>query len=44
MNYPLISKYYDAIKLAEDYRNQLAHLRPVRYEDDILVISTGNFA
>lgn len=43
MNYPLISKYYDAIKLAEDYRNQLSHLGLVLYENDILV-SSGNFA
>ena len=32
MNYPLISEYIDAIRLAEDNFNKLSNLRPVRDE------------
>lgn len=32
MNFPLISEYIDAIRLAEDNFNKLSNLRPVRDE------------
>lgn len=44
MNYPIISKYAETIKLTEGNRDQLSHLRPVLYDDEILEISSGNFA
>ena len=44
MNYPLISEYVEAIKAAEDNFDQLRHLRPVLDDDDMPVMSGGNFA
>lgn len=44
MNYPLISEYVEAIKLAEDNLDQLSHLRPVLDADGRPVMSSGNFA
>ena len=44
MNYPLISEYVEAIKAAEDNFDQLKHLRPVLDDDDMPVMSGGNFA
>lgn len=42
--YPLISEYVEAIKLAEDNLDQLSYLRPVLDDDDLPVMSSGNFA
>ncbi len=44
MNYPLISEYVEAIRLAEENLEQLAHLRPVLDSDGNPVMSSGNFA
>ena len=44
MNYPLISEYVEAIRLAEENLEQLAHLRPVLDGDGNPVMSSGNFA
>ena len=44
MNYPLISEYVEAIKMAEDNLDQLSHLRPVLDNDGRPVMSSGNFA
>ena len=44
MNYPLISEYVEAIKLAEDNLEQLSFLRPVLDDEGIPVMSSGNFA
>ena len=44
MNYPLLSEYVEAIKLAEDNLDQLSHLRPVLDADGRPVMSSGNFA
>lgn len=44
MNYPLISEYIEAIKLAEENFDQLNHLRPVLDDDGEPVMSSGNFA
>ena len=44
MNYPLISEYVEAIKLAEDNLEQLSFLRPVLDSDGRPVMSSGNFA
>ena len=44
MNYPLISEYVEAIRLAEENLEQLAHLRPVLDNDGNPVMSSGNFA
>ena len=44
MNYPLISEYVEAIKAAEDNFDQLKHLCPVLDDDDMPVMSGGNFA
>ena len=44
MNYPLISEYVEAIKLAEDNFEELSYLRPVLDEDGKPVMSSGNFA
>ena len=44
MNYPLISEYVDAIKLAEDNFCQLSNLRPVLDAHGEPVMSSGNFA
>lgn len=44
MNYPLISEYVEAIKLAEDNFEELSYLRPVLETDGQPVMSSGNFA
>ena len=44
MNYPLISEYVEAIKIAEDNLDKLSHLRPVLDGDGRPVMSSGNFA
>lgn len=44
MNYPLISEYVEAIKLAEDNFEELNYLRPVLDADGQPVMSSGNFA
>lgn len=44
MNYPLISEYVEAIKLAEDNLDQLSYLRPVLDNEGRPVMSSGNFA
>jgi len=44
MNYPLISEYIEAIKLAEDNFEELNYLRPVLGDDGLLVMTSGNFA
>ena len=42
MNYPLISEYVEAIKMAEDNFEELSYLRPVLDADGQLVMSSGN--
>ena len=44
MNYPLISEYVEAIRLAEENLEQLNHLRPVLDSVGNPVMSSGNFA
>ena len=44
MNYPLISEYIEAIKLAEDNLSSITYLRPVLDEDGNAIMSSGNFA
>ena len=44
MNYPLISKYIEAIKSAEDNFEELSYLRPVLRDDGLSVMTSGNFA
>ena len=44
MNYPLISEYVEAIRLAEENLEQLNHLWPVLDSDGNPVMSSGNFA
>ena len=44
MNYPLISEYIEAIKLAEDNFDQLSSLRPVLDSNGNPIMSSGNFA
>ena len=44
MNYPLISEYVEAIKLADDNFEELSYLRPVLDADGQPVMSSGNFA
>ena len=44
MNYPLISEYVEAIKLAEDNFEELNYLRPVLDDTGQPVMSSGNFA
>ena len=44
MNYPLISEYIEAVKSAEDNFEELSYLRPVLGEDDLPVMTNGNFA
>ena len=44
MNYPLISEYVEAIRLAEENLEQLNHLRPVLDSDGNPIMSSGNFA
>ena len=43
MNYPLISEYIEAIKLAEENFAQLKHLRPVLGDDGLPIMTSGNF-
>jgi hypothetical protein len=44
MNYPFISEYIDAIKLAEDNFNELSFLRPVFGNDSLPIMSIGGFS
>ena len=44
MNYPLISEYVEAVKLAEDNFEELSYLRPVLDAEGQPVMSSGNFA
>ena len=44
MNYPLISEYVEAIKMAEDNFEELSYLRPVLDDTGQPVMSSGNFA
>ena len=44
MNYPLISEYIEAIKSAKDNFEELSYLRPVMGDDDLPVMTSGNFA
>lgn len=44
MNYPLISEYIDAIRLAEDNFDKLSNLRPVLDGNGNPIMSSGNFA
>ena len=44
MNFPLISEYVEAVKMAEDNFEELCHLRPVLDKDGQPVMSSGNFA
>ena len=44
MNFPLISEYIDAIRLAEDNFNKLSNLRPVLDGNGNPILSSGNFA
>ena len=44
MNYPLISEYVEAIKSAEDNFEELSYLRPVFDDDNLPVMTSGNFA
>ena len=44
MNYPLISEYIDAIRLAEDNFNKLSNLRPILDGNGNPIMSGGNFA
>ena len=44
MNYPLISEYVEAIKLAKDNFEELSYLRPVLDAEGQPVMSSGNFA
>ena len=44
MNYPLISEYIEAIKSAEDNFEELSYLRPVLGDDNLPVMTSGNFA
>ena len=44
MNYPLISEYIEAIKLAGDNFEELSYLRPVLGDDGLPVMTSGNFA
>lgn len=44
MNYPLISEYLEAIKSAEDNYKELTNLRPVLDDNDLPVMTSGNFA
>ena len=44
MNYPLISEYVEAIKMAEDNFEELSYLRPVLDDAGQPLMSSGNFA
>jgi len=44
MNYPLISEYVEAIKLAQDNLDKLSYLRPVLSDEGLPIMSNGNFA
>lgn len=43
MNYPLISEYIVSIKSAEDNFEELSYLRPVFDDDELPVMTSGNF-
>ncbi len=44
MNYPLISEYVEAIKSAEDNFEELSYLRPVLDDENLPLMTSGNFA
>ena len=44
MNYPLITEYVEAIKLAEENLDQMSYLHPVLDDEGRPVMSSGNFA
>lgn len=44
MNYPLISEYVEAIKLAQDNLDKLSYLSPVCNDDGLPIMSNGSFA
>jgi len=44
MDYPLISEYVEAIKLAGDNLDKLSYLRPVLDDEGRPIMSSGNFA
>lgn len=44
MNYPLISEYVEAIKVAEDNFNELTYLRPVLKDGSLPVMSVGGYS
>ena len=44
MNFPLISEYIDAIRLAEDNFDKLSNLRPMLDGNGNPIMSSGNFA
>lgn len=44
MNYPLISEYIEGIKSAEDNFTELSYLRSVLDNDDLPIMTSGNFA
>ena len=39
MNYPLISEYIEAIKLAKDNSNEFSYLKPVFDEEDLPIMT-----
>lgn len=43
MNYPLISEYIQAILSAEDNFDKLTNLRPLLKNDNLPIMSSGNF-
>ena len=44
MNFPLISEYVEAVKMAEDSFDELCQLRPIWDKDGQPMMSSGNFA
>ena len=44
MQYPLISEYIEAIRLAADNFDKLSHLQPVLDGNGTPMMSSGNFA
>ncbi len=44
MNYPLVSEYIEAIKLAEENLDKFSYLRPVLDEDGFPVMNNENYA
>ena len=44
MPFPLVSEYVEAIKSAEDNFEELSYLRPVLGDDELPVMTGGNFA